>query len=195
MDARAVITQVKQGNYPSNWRIYQGRGNYGCVSVGWILGILIFVGGVVWTVENVVLAWRDIGLSLYSLLYNGIPPTICSAICIIVAHVSRKKADAIGCSLLVLLPEGVVQCYADDLENISWLYYPGIDRLELAQKTEISGNEDGVNSQTYYWLDMYGSDGAYFNLQIRDCFGDTAFLSKTIIAAYNHYRQGGTLAL
>jgi hypothetical protein len=40
MDPKAVIAQVKQGNYPANWRVYQGIGNYGCASVLRVFSII-----------------------------------------------------------------------------------------------------------------------------------------------------------
>jgi hypothetical protein len=88
---------------------------------------------------------------------------------------------------LVILPEGVVQYDANDPENIGWLYYPNIDRMELAQQTEVVGFDGDINSRTYYWLDIYGSEGAYLKWGIISCFGDTASICKTIIAAYNYY--------
>jgi hypothetical protein len=63
--------------------------------------------------------------------------------------------------------------------------------LELAQNTVVSGNEDGISSRTFYWLDVYDNDGTYIKWQIRNCFGDTASLYKTIVGAYNHYRREG----
>jgi hypothetical protein len=111
--------------------------------------------------------------------------------CFIIAQSTTKNADAQKRSVLVLLPEGIAGCYVDDLDNPFWLYFPNIHNLELAQNTVVSGNEDGISSRTFYWLDVYDNDGTYLKWQIRNCFGDTASLYKTIVGAYNHYRREG----
>ena len=36
-----------------------------------------------------------------------------------------------------------------------------IDRIEIAQQTEIVGVDGDINSKTHYWLDVYCSDGTY----------------------------------
>jgi hypothetical protein len=77
--------------------------------------------------------------------------------------------------------------YANDVENAAWLYFPSIDRIKIAQQTEIAGIDGDINSKTYYWLDVYTRDGTYFKWGIRGCFGDTASICKTIIATYNLY--------
>src|SRR5260370_42257676 len=88
---------------------------------------------------------------------------------------------------LVILPEGVVQCVGGDIQGGSWLNFARIDSIKLAQRTEINSIDGDGSTRTYYWLDVYFSDGTYLNWGIRGCFGDTAYLCKTIIAAYNHY--------
>ena len=92
-----------------------------------------------------------------------------------------------GICVLAILPIEVVQYDANDPENIGWLHYPNIDRIELAQETRIEGFDGDINSRTYYWLDIYCSDGTYLKWWINNCFGDTALIGKTIIAAYNYY--------
>jgi hypothetical protein len=90
-------------------------------------------------------------------------------------------------SFLVLLPEGVVQCWGSNSDSYSWLYFPGIYRIDLAQKTKIAGIDGDIFVRTDYWLDIYSQDGSYDTWQVSDCFGDTLHLYKTVIAAYNHY--------
>ncbi len=128
-DAKSVITQVMQGNYPPNWRVYYGH-----------RGCLFF--------------W------------------------------SQRQS-----SILVILPKGVVQCDANDLEKIYWLYFPDIDRIELAQETNIESFDGDISTETDYWLDIYYRDGSYLKWWINSCFGDTASIGKSIIAAYRYYWQ------
>jgi hypothetical protein len=174
IDPKSVVTQVKQGNYPSDWRVYRSQGNYGCAIACWI-GALFAIG---------------LGLLCLAAWPSG--PTagifvLCIISCVGVALVYTSKAASNDQAILVILPEGVVQYDANDPENIGWLYYPTIDGMELAQQTEVVGFDGDINSRTYYWLDIYGSEGAYLKWGIISCFGDTASICKTIIAAYNYY--------
>jgi hypothetical protein len=99
--------------------------------------------------------------------------------------VYTRKAASTDQSILVILPERVVQYDANDPENIGWLYYPTIDRIELAQQTEVVGFDGDINSRTSSWRDIYGSDGTYLKWWINTCFGDSASIGKSIIAADN----------
>jgi hypothetical protein len=185
MDPKAVIAQVKQGNYPANWRVYQGIGNYGCASVLRVFSIIC----ILFFFLYLIMSWGSMNVSSFLATVTII--LVPWSICFVAAHVSNKNADAQKRSVLVLLPEGIAGCYVDDLDNPFWLYFPNIHNLELAQNTVVSGNEDGVSSRTFYWLDVYDNDGTYIKWQIRNCFGDTASLYKTIVGAYNHYRREG----
>ena len=176
INATSVINHVKQGQYPSSWKVYRSRGNYGCTSWGTILAIGFLIALIVILVQypSEIVA---------VIVFLGVPCVICA----FVALKSKANTDARLNSTLVLLPDGVVQCIAGNLNNPGWLSYPNINRLELAQKTEVSGNEDGINTYHYYWLDVYSKDGSYSQFRVWDGFGNAEFLSKTIIAAYNYY--------
>jgi len=176
IDPKLVVTQVKQGNYPSDWDIYRGEGNYGCAIACWIgaVGIGLFC----------VAVWASSGISA------GIYFLLGFILCVGMALVYTRKAASTDQSVLAILPIEVVQYDAHDPENIGWLYYPNIDRIELAQETRIEGFDGDINSRTYYWLDIYCGDGTYLKRWINSCFGDTASIGKKIIAAYNyHWRQ------
>lgn len=174
IDPKSVVTQVKQGKYPSNWDVYHGKGNYGYAIACWI-GTLFAIG---------------IGLLCLAASPSGATAGIlvcCLILCVGMALVYTRKAASTDQSILVILPEGVVQCDANDPEKIYRMDFPVIDRIELAQQTEVVGFDGDINSRTYYWLDLYCSDGSYLKWGIDTCYGDTASIGKAIIAAYNYY--------
>jgi hypothetical protein len=90
---------------------------------------------------------------------------------------------------LVILPLGVVEWTVGEEEEFSYLSFPDIYQIGIAREMEIVGYDGDVGSRTYYWLDVYGTDGTYLKWDIKNCFGDTASIGKTIIAAYNHYQH------
>jgi hypothetical protein len=165
LDPKSVVTQVKQGDYPSDWRVYHGHGNYGLLTVYWLgTAGICFIGAFISALGgiNVGFWW------LYLLIFSSIGGLV------VLTH--KVKADEK--SLFVLLPTGVVQYDANDPENIGWLYFPTIKSIEL---------DGDINSRAYYWLDIYWSDGSYLKWGIDTCFGDTTSIGKSIIAAYHYY--------
>ena len=174
IDPKSVVTQVKQGNYPSDWRVYHKQHRkYGSACALWICAVVTgFICLASWSSGIV------IGILFLCLVI----------VFVSMAIVLTREADSHPqSSILAILPTGVVQCDADDLENIWWLYFPNIDRIELAQETRIEGFDGDIGTETRYWLDIYCSDGRYLKWWINNCFGDTASIGKTIIAAYNYY--------
>ena len=92
-------------------------------------------------------------------------------------------------STLVILPQGVVKWNADDVEDFAWLNFPEINRIQLAQETQIYGFDGDISTRTSYWLDIYCSDGTYLKWPIDWYYRDVASIAKTIIAAYSYYWQ------
>lgn len=168
LDREKVITQVKQGKYPPHWHVYRGQGNYGCLILCWLFTLIV---------------------SFISVFFGFVGICLVMLPCIGFSIVGTFKVISSDKSILVILPTGAVQCYADDVKNAAWLYFPGINKIEIAQQTEIAGIDGDINSKTYYWLDVYCRDGTYLKWGIRDCFGDTASICKTINATYNLYRN------
>jgi hypothetical protein len=112
---------------------------------------------------------------------------IVAEIVTVVLSPARYLLYVLSVGELQRIHKGVVQCYAGNLERLSCLYFSNISRIELAQKTEISGIDGDISSRTYHWLDVYGNDGTYFEWWTSNCFGDTEYIGKSIIAAYNYY--------
>ncbi len=172
VDIISIINQVKQGSQPANWRIYHGKNK----DPSYLFGIVLL-----WLVCTLVSVYAGF-LAVLVLLCVGLPivvfwPKIAS-------HLSQGVQP-----LLVILPERVVQCDANDFKNAAWLYFPNIDRIELASETRIFGIDGDVSSETHYWLDVYCSDGTYLKWWPDRRFGDAASMGKTIIAAYSYFRE------
>jgi len=90
---------------------------------------------------------------------------------------------------LVILPQGVVKWVVEEEEAYSWLYFPQIDRIQLAQETQIYGVDGDISSNTDYWLDVYCRNGTYLKWWIEGFFDDAASIGKSIIAAHSYYWQ------
>ena len=130
-DAKSVMAQVTQKNYPSYWRVYYGEERHGC----------------------------------FSFLTRG------------QLHV------------LIILPQGVVNWAVSHENDYGWLYFPDIDKMQLAQETQINGYDGDIYTRTEYWLDVYGIDGTYMKWYIGSYFGDAASIGKSILAACSYYWQ------
>jgi hypothetical protein len=169
-NAKEVVDRVKQGNSHPSWRIYCGNGtsNY------------------LYAFTSLVLAIPFIWLGI--MLFQPLPGIlIIGILCTIATIFFLYKAVLAKRSILVILPEGAVQCYAGDLRYLSWLHFSTIKRIGITREIEVSGNEDGIRTTTFYWLDIYSHNGEYRKWQVPGYFGDTAYLCKNIIAAYDHY--------
>ena len=88
---------------------------------------------------------------------------------------------------LVILPQGVVQWDIGNEENIGHFSFSGVQIIQLAGETQITGYDGYIRSRTYHWLDIYFSDGNYLRWNIGVAFQDAASIGKSIIAAFNHY--------
>src|SRR5260221_5544784 len=148
IDPKSVVTQVKQGDYPSDWRVYHGHGNYGWLTLSWLCTAgICFIDAILFPLEGITVEFFWLCLLLFSCIGGSVMLT----------HIVNSHEK----SLFVLLPMGVVQYDANDPENIGWLYFPHIARIELG---------GDINSRTYYWLDIYCSDVCYLKCGIDTCF-------------------------
>lgn len=175
-DPEKVVIQVEQGNCPSNWRVYRVSYKNNSVIAHWV-----FVG----LIGIISLYLLSVTITGFFILLSLLAVSIWEAI-----RVTHKANTDKRFSILAILPVGVVQHLGYyDLKKIGWLYFPNIVRIELAQETEIRGFDGDVETRTAYWLDVYCTDGAYRKWGINECFGDTASIGKSIIAAFNHYQH------
>jgi hypothetical protein len=176
LSAKQVVARVKQGNCPPNWKVYQGSGSYGCIIIAAV--VLAFFIGLATLMIGTIAIWTTTTLSII-----GIPCVVCTIIIIIGIQASKKEER----SLLIILPEGVVKYRGGNLKTFYWLQFSDIRKIDLAQETEVCGNEDGISTTNTYWLDVYLRNGRYLKWHAGNEFADTASICKLIIAAYSYY--------
>ncbi len=124
---------------------------------------------------------EGIGL-LAALLVAGL--FVCGAVGIILRGVAE------GRSLLVLLPEGVVECYRGEMNKIAVLSFSAVQKMNLDKQTTIRSDREGfTSSRTNYWLNVYDRRGGYVKWNIRTCYGDLVVIGGNIIAAFEYYQR------
>ena len=186
LDPSVIAQRAMQRDYPRNWRVYRGIGGFDStrVAILWTLAA-ISIGFCIWLdVIDSSAIWEPGSPyprpdSVLALLFWGVP-----GVCIIGVLAVRRKVASKKRSILVLHPDGVVVTYGGNLSDLSSLSFPQIRALEFAQK--IAGYY--VSSYTYAWLDVYSLDGTYRKWSVKDHFGDSEVIYKSILAAYTHYR-------
>src|SRR6266702_8782524 len=161
----------------------------GCAVVGAVL-LLCFGGLVVFL--GVAAAVGSLGSSnaLLSLLIALGALLLVGGLCLWGALAILRFARNEGRSLLVLLPEGVVECYRGKADKITALRFDRIRRMDMNTQTVVSTDSDGSRrSSTSYWLNVYDTAGRYQKWDLRTTYGDPVVIGGNIIAAYEYYRQ------
>jgi MFS family permease len=184
LDPSQIIQTVLQGQYPPNWRVYCGDGRL-YTAWAYVLGIgaiLLSVGAFLSFLFAQPTAdpsnpWPTIFLV-----------AIIPGILMLLALVCRKTAAAKKRSLLVIFPEGVVDCYRGYVGRFGWLPFAPIQRLDLARQVQVSSSRYGSSSSTSYSLDVYFQNGTYGTWSIGGDFGYVEAIYKQIIAAHTHYQ-------
>ncbi len=188
-DPGMVITSVQRNQYSPDWRIMRGKSHMGCAVVGAVL-LLCFGGFVVFL--GVAAAVGSLGSSnaLLSLLIALGVLLLLGGLFIWGAIAIIRSARKEGRSLLVLLPEGVVECYRGKADKITALRFDRIRRMDMNTQTVVSTDSEGNrHSSTNYWLNVYDTAGRYQKWGLRQTYGDPIVIGGNIIAAYEYYRQ------
>lgn len=173
-DRQAVIDHIIQGNYPTNWRVIRVKPltNYRstlAAGIGTILCILFAA----W--------WISVAVPGEAVFFFFV-----AILCFIATLVNAGFAVSRSRALLAILPEGVVKRRGSD---ISWLSFPEIASLTIAQETKVTDTRKSVWTTTRYWLDVTTDHGEYLKWPIEKYFGKSDVLCKTILAAYDHYQR------
>jgi hypothetical protein len=160
----------------------------GCAVIGALL-LLCFGGLVVFLLVAASVGIPGSSDALPSLLI--VPGVLLlGGLCIWGAIAARRSAIKDGRSLLVLLPEGVVECYRGEADKITALRFDRIRRMDMNTQTVISTDSKGdTHSSTSYWLNVYDTAGRYQKWDLRNTYGDPIVIGGNIIAAYEYYRQ------
>src|SRR5581483_10076291 len=92
-------------------------------------------------------------------------------------------------SLLVILPEGVVECYEGKIANITTLEFEKIQHMDRETHNSDFNNGRAISYVTSSWLNIYGYHGEYTKWDIGSNYGDPIDIEGKIFAAYQYYRQ------
>jgi hypothetical protein len=188
-DPGMVITSVQRNQSSSSWRIMRGKSHMGCAVVGAVL-LLGFGGLVVVLVGAAAVGSLGSTDALPSLLIALGVLLLFGGLCLWGALAMLRFARKEGRSLLVLVPDGVVECYRGKADKITALHFDGIRRMDMNTQTVVSTDSEGSRrSSTSYWLNVYDTAGRYQKWDLRQTYGDPIVIGGTIIAAYEEYRH------
>jgi hypothetical protein len=197
-DPTMVINTARQGRYPSDWHVFPGKSRLGC-TIGFALFLLCF-GAAFSSVLGVIIT-GFLGFSSFRMGDPNITGLHIEGIGLVAALfaaglflsgavwvVLRSLAE--GRSLLVLLPEGVVECYQGKMGKIAPLSFSMVQKMNMDKQTTVRSNSEGhTSSSTNYWLNVYDGEGGYVKWNIRTCYGDPVVTGGNIIAAFEHYQR------
>lgn len=160
LDPHTISEKVRQNDYPADWRVFRARRNQDQTCSGYLffLALGAFIGMIAAFVTRLpTLAWL-IGLGIFVGLSAWLIFT------------QRRE----GRSLLVILPEGVVECPGEKNAKETILQFDKIRHMD---------------SENVYWLNIYGYHGEYTKWEIDSEYGDLVIIGGNIISAYQYYQQ------
>lgn len=202
LDADAVLIQVKQKTNPSSWHIYYGKGSPVAMALLFGLFALIFTGVCAMIVSAGLITFGFLNLStssfvsfnpvqlLLSLGMTGLflPIIVAVAVAIFAGYRTARAKD----SLLVLLPEGVVQCMG--WSNLSHRSVQVLDYADVASmnlKVRTTTTHDAAthtsSASTRFGLDILHRDNSKHYWPINSHYGPPETIAQGIIADYSRY--------
>ncbi|GCE18730.1 hypothetical protein [Dictyobacter kobayashii] len=198
----AILEQALQGPLPESWRLFYGKGRPLSLAIFSALLVFIFVGLLQlallfflgpfsilsWLIETPshipagiqpalhATNWQKFVPSLLhlSLFFWLLPVLVALLTCILAFRAGRRIRD----SLLILTPEGVVQCMNySSISNRRFkvLDFAGVQRLAL----HLRSNDD--SSHANVWLDVQRPDGTTDRWPIDSRYGSVEQIVQYII--------------
>ena len=202
LDADAVLTQVKQKTNPSSWHIYYGKGSPVVMALLFGIFALIFTGICEMITSAALITFGFFNLSTPSfasfnpvqlLLSLGtvglfIPLIVAVAAAIFVGYRMARAKD----SVLVLLPEGVVQCTGwsnPSHRSVQVLDYADVASMNLKVRTTTTHDEAThmSSASTHFGLDILRRDTSKHYWPIDSCYGPPETIAQDIISDYARY--------
>ena len=202
LDADVVLTQVKQKTHPSSWHIYYGKGSP--VGMALLFGVfaLIFTGICEMIASAALFTFGFVNLSTSSfvsfnpvqlLLSLGtigvfIPIIVAVAVAIFAGYRTARAKD----SVLVLLPEGVVQCTGwsnPSHRSVQILDYADVASINLKVRTTTSYDETShmSSASTHFGLDILHRDSSKQYWPIDSRYAPSETIAQGIIADYSRF--------
>jgi uncharacterized integral membrane protein len=190
IDPQAVILQVEQGKNPTTWQVFRGKDFRFVQSILVGVFIILFSIFIIQTVGERLLR--------FPLLFTTFPhiapafPYIVAGIVIIAARFSYAawaKAARQKDSLLVLMPDGLVQCtnyHLVEKREYKTVFYPDCASMTL-RRIDSFANSNSLMNINYFIVIIY-TNGQEEQWQIDIRFGDPKTMADKIISAYEKYR-------
>ncbi|HEX4204422.1 MAG TPA: hypothetical protein VHZ51_09540 [Ktedonobacteraceae bacterium] len=200
LDTQAVLRHVQHGDFPTTWRIFRGK-DFRFVQA--VLG-----GAFVFLFVCIILAVIDQRALHQQILFSNFPhispsfPYAVSGIAVIAVifgYTAWKKAARQRDSILVLMPEGLVQCTdyrIPEKRAYKTLSYAEVADMALKRIDKSTGSAEAGYVQSVhfdYALDITYKSGQKerWTLDIR--FGYPDEMAKTIIDGYEKFHPGKAL--
>lgn len=173
-----VIERVQQKDYPPDWSVFQSKGGMK-FAIG--ISVTLLCTGIIATLSFLPL----IRLSIIAMCIGLLLPTGCVAwsTWLISSSLLQRR------SLLVILPEGVVECYEGKIANTTTLEFEKIQHIDRETHNSTINNGRVISYITSSWLNIYGYHGEYTKWDIDSDYGDPIDIEGKIVAAYQYYRQ------
>jgi len=182
-DPAAVIRDVQQNQYPKDWRVVRGMRRLGYTLARSLLLLITGLFAILMPViAFIVLSPGQSGSLLINLLLWGVALLPGG---LIVWGIVRAISDTLADdrSLLVFLPDGVVECRHGKADAITALSFERIQQIEM---------EHGrVNpySPAFYWLNISDTDGGQMKWPIHPSYGIPVTTAENIIGAFQRYQR------
>ncbi|QBD74914.1 hypothetical protein EPA93_02470 [Ktedonosporobacter rubrisoli] len=198
LDPTKVIHTARQGHYPADWQVFPSKSRLGC-AIGIAIFLLCF--GIVFGSSLGIAVTSGLEISSFRLeTFNiasphidgpGLVAALVVAGLFLLAAVWIVRGSLLeGHSLLVLLPEGVVECYRGQKDKIAHLSFNMVQKMDMDKQITVRGDtEDRTSSSTDYWFNVYYRENRYVKWNIHDCYGDPIVIGGNIIAAFEHYQR------
>ncbi|GCE22949.1 hypothetical protein [Dictyobacter kobayashii] len=219
IDPEAILAQVNQKQIPSDWRVLHGRGSP--IGAAILMGIftLFFVGicEAIVVIAASFFGWFQIFQyssatpEPTSPLPVSFDPTTSSdwmhmlwpaglllvlvpvALAVGVGLLARSRTERARNSLLILLPEGVVQCMdcsQPAKHSFKVLNYAEIVNLDLKVETTTSSYNEmthSSSSHTSMWLNIHMRHGALERWNLNSLYAPPETTAQYIISGYAQY--------
>ncbi|WP_126595929.1 hypothetical protein [Dictyobacter aurantiacus] len=215
LQPEAILDQALQGPLPEDWRMFDGRGKplglaifsalFAFIFVGLLQLALLFFLGPFSVLSWLVAApahipagiqpalhatnWQNFVPSLLHLsLFFWLLPVLAA---LLTALLEYRRGQRVRTSVLILTPEGVVQCM--NYTSANGRRFKILDFAEV-QKLALHMRSNDDSSQAQVWLDVQRNDGRNDRWPIDSRYGPVEQIVQTIIENHALYAARGPQA-
>lgn len=194
-DPEMILTMVQQGRGDPSWRVYYAHSSPLASAI--ILGLFafFFIGVCEFIATGVLLANGVFGTATPSLNpfqiligFGAIGLVIPAIAAIAVAVFTKNKVSQTKDSILVILPEGVVECkgYSNPSRR-SWQVLDYADVANIQLKVWTSSSSETSSATAYFSLDIQKRNGEQQRWSIDSRYGSPEMIAQSIIESHAQY--------